>query len=145
MLQNGEIIKIPWNKKTECSTFKWAKGAKAVEIYHVDTSSYYIGYYVIDKNGKRLDQCSCLSKRMLEEIKRKSLSNKITKFMATLKENVVMMLKGEPERSFIKHGVTDAGGAFTPQGQEVFLQYMLSKHGADFKKDVLDNIVDEKK
>lgn len=81
------------------------------------------------------DLCHCADEwELVEEVIFKStIMNLVEKFK--------LALKSEPEKTFIKAGVTTADGALTPDGKALFGAYLLNKHGADFKKDVVDPIV----
>lgn len=61
--------------------------------------------------------------------------------MTNIKEAVRLAFKGEPEKSFIKAGVTDSNDVLTADGQVVFISWLLKKYGSDFKKEVVDIIL----
>lgn len=61
--------------------------------------------------------------------------------MSNIKEKFVLAFLKEPEKSFRKAGITDGDGFLTDDGQKVFLGFLLSKHGEEFKKDVVDGIL----
>lgn len=52
-----------------------------------------------------------------------------------------MMLKGEPEKSFFKAGITNSDYTFTNDGKEIFLQWLLKKNGELFKTEVVDGLL----
>lgn len=58
-----------------------------------------------------------------------------------LLEQAKLAFKGEPEKSFIKAGVLDSNENLTADGQQLFLTYLLKKHGEDFKTTVIDPII----
>lgn len=60
-----------------------------------------------------------------------------------LKNKFVSIFLTEPEKSFRKSGVTNGDGILTPEGQEVFLTWLLKKHGTEFKTEVVDEILKE--
>ena len=60
-----------------------------------------------------------------------------------LKEKFALAFKSEPEKSFREAGITDSNDLFTPDGQIIFLSWLLKKHGEEFKKEVVDPILDE--
>lgn len=64
----------------------------------------------------------------------KSTSMELTKKFA-------LVFKAEPQKSFIKAGITDANDILTSDGQAVFLAYLLKQNGDAFKKDVVDPIL----
>ncbi len=63
----------------------------------------------------------------------------MTNLISTYKK----LTKKEPQKSFFKAGVTDENDNLTNDGEGLFLNYLLEKYGADFKKDVIDEIVAE--
>lgn len=62
----------------------------------------------------------------------------------SLKEKFLISLKPEPQKSFRKAGITNGDDMLTSEGRDVFLSWMLSKHGEEFKKDVVDEILKDK-
>lgn len=69
--------------------------------------------------------------------------NNITTKMTNLIKKFSLLTKGEPERTFIKAGVTDDNGVLTSDGKTLFDAFMLKKYGAEFKKEVVDPILAE--
>ena len=65
--------------------------------------------------------------------------------MENVKEKFLALFIKEPEKTFRKAGITNGDGFLTEEGQSVFLGYLLNKHGVDFKKEVVDEIVKEEK
>lgn len=63
----------------------------------------------------------------------------------SLKEKFLIGLKAEPEKSFRKVGITNGDDMLTGEGAQVFLAWLLKKYGADFKKEVVDSILEEQK
>lgn len=70
------------------------------------------------------------------------LINKQT-IMSSLKDKFSLIFKNEPEKSFRKAGITDSSDSLTSEGRDLFLAYLLKKHGDDFKKEVVDPILAE--
>lgn len=60
-------------------------------------------------------------------------------------EKFALAFKSEPEKTFRKAGITNGDDLFTDDGQKVFLSWLLKKHGEDFKKEVVDEILKEEK
>lgn len=58
-----------------------------------------------------------------------------------IKEKFLISLKSEPHKSFRKAGITNGDDMLTDEGREIFLGYLLSKYGDDFKKDVVDELL----
>ncbi len=61
--------------------------------------------------------------------------------MSDLKSKFVALFLTEPEKSFRKAGVTNGDGILTEEGREVFLTWLLKKHGDEFKKEVVDELL----
>lgn len=83
------------------------------------------------------DMCHCTNQWKLIRKAGNSISN------MTLREKFALAFKGEPEKSFIKAGVMNSDESLTSDGQSLFLAFLLKKHGADFKKEVIDPILAE--
>ena len=47
----------------------------------------------------------------------------------------------EPEKTFREAQITDTNGNLTSTGNQIFLSYLLAKHGEDFKKNIVDPIL----
>ncbi len=60
-----------------------------------------------------------------------------------IKDKFVTVFKSEPEKSFRLKGITDGDDFLTEDGEKVFLGYLLKKHGAEFKAEVVDNLSEE--
>lgn len=63
------------------------------------------------------------------------------KSMSDLKTKFSLLLKSEPEKSFIQAGIIDSNETLTPDGQTVFLSWLLSKNGDAFKAEVVDKLL----
>lgn len=61
--------------------------------------------------------------------------------MSDLKTKFSLLLKSEPEKSFIQAGIIDSNEVLTPDGQTVFLSWLLSKNGDLFKTEVVDKLL----
>lgn len=79
----------------------------------------------------------------LEDYNLKLISDIKSSKKMTLFEKIALARKGEPEKTFIKAGITKMDGTFTTEGQSAFLNYLLEKNGAAFKTDVVDAILAE--
>ncbi len=62
-----------------------------------------------------------------------------------IKEKFQLAFKAEPEKSFRKAGVTNGDDYLTEDGQKIFLSWLLKKHGEEFKKEVVDELLQEEK
>lgn len=47
------------------------------------------------------------------------------------------------QEQHIKAGITNGDGVLTQEGQEVFMTWLLQKHGAEFKTEVVDKLPKE--
>lgn len=70
-------------------------------------------------------------------------ANQLSSKNMNIKERFLTSLKKEPEKSFNKAGITDADDMLTEDGKAVFFSWLLKKYGADFKKEVVDDILEE--
>jgi hypothetical protein len=64
-------------------------------------------------------------------------------FMSNLIKKCKQLFLLEPEKSFRKAEITLDDGFLTVEGKEVFLKWMLAKHAEEFKKDIVDEIIDD--
>ncbi len=53
-------------------------------------------------------------------------------------EKFALMFKAEPQKSFIKAGITDSNDVLTADGTTVFLSWLLKKNADAFKTEVVD-------
>lgn len=72
----------------------------------------------------------------------KLLTNK-TKSMSKLNEIFKSLSRTEPEKSFVKVGITDKNDELTPEGTTLFLSYLLEKNKADFNATVVQPLLAE--
>jgi hypothetical protein len=63
----------------------------------------------------------------------------------TLKEKFLLALKSEPEKTFRKAGITNGDDMLTTEGTELFLNFLFEKNKTEFKKEVVDEIINEEK
>ncbi len=62
-----------------------------------------------------------------------------------IKEKFALAFKSEPEKTFRKTGITNGDDLLTEEGSQIFLSWLLKKNGADFKKEVVDLLVEDAK
>jgi hypothetical protein len=67
-----------------------------------------------------------------------SSTNKST---MNIKEKFALAFKQEPEKSFRKAGITNGDDLLTEDGRQIFESWLLKKHGEDFKKEVVDDLL----
>ena len=65
--------------------------------------------------------------------------------MSSLKEKFALAFKKEPQKSFFKAGITDKEDSLTEDGKAIFIEYLFKKNEVEFKKDVVDPILEEEK
>ena len=56
--------------------------------------------------------------------------------MSTLIEKAKSLVRGEPEKSLVAKGITDANDSLTAEGTELFLDYLYRKEKTNFVADV---------
>lgn len=92
------------------------------------------GLCIGDKPG---NMCHCISDWNL-------ITKKGTNIMPDLKKDFALLFVAEPEKTFRKTGLTDNTDMLTPDGQTIFLSWLLnSKYAADFKTEVADKLLAE--
>lgn len=84
----------------------------------------------------RGDLCECQHEWTLVE--NNILNNKTN--MTTL-EKFSLVFKKEPEKSFVKAGITNSDDLLTDDGQKIFLSWLLKKHGDEFNKEVVSELI----
>jgi len=75
-------------------------------------------------------------------IKDNALKAKPTKNMSII-EKAKLIMKKEPNKTFIKAGIMDMNDNLTSEGKELFINYLLTKNQDDFKATVVDPIIAE--
>lgn len=70
------------------------------------------------------------------------VTNSNKTIMSSLKEKFVSAFLTEPEKTYRKVGITNGDGVITPEGQELFLTWLL-KQNPTFKTEVVDIIAAE--
>lgn len=88
------------------------------------------------ENESKGDSCTC-------EYKWELINNNIIIKNMSLKQKFAMLMKGEPEKSFFKAGITNADYSLTTEGQGILMEWLLKKNGAEFKAEVVDPILKE--
>lgn len=66
-----------------------------------------------------------------------------SKIMSKITDKFTLAFKKEPEKSFRLAGVTNGDDFLTDDGQKIFVAWLLKKHGDDFKKEVVDDLLKE--
>lgn len=61
----------------------------------------------------------------------------------SIKEKFITAFLVEPEKSFRKTGITNGDGFLTEDGEQVFLGWLLKQNGAQFKTDVVNDLLKE--
>lgn len=63
--------------------------------------------------------------------------------MENVMEKFEMTFKKEPMRSFRKAEITNRNDILTDDGAKIFLSWLLQKHGNEFKKEVVDELLEK--
>lgn len=129
----GDKVIVDKVYEVVCGTF----ANKLVDYFiltQVEEYFRYEGY----KNNIKIDECSCCYKiqhfKLLETNQNKIMN---------IKELFALSFKKEPQKSFVKAGITDSNDMLTTDGQEIFLTYLLNKNGDAFKTEVVDALLAE--
>jgi hypothetical protein len=61
-----------------------------------------------------------------------------------IKEKFLIFFTQEPYKSFRKAKIVDEKNLLTYEGAEVFLNWLLMKYADEFKKEVVDELLQEK-
>ena len=61
------------------------------------------------------------------------------------KEKFILLAKKKPEKSFRKAGILDGNDIITQEGLEMFCTWLLQTKGEEFKKEVVDKLLADKK
>lgn len=114
--------------------------AKRNAPYYVTTNGWEGTVKSVDNNHFQADHFNHLEYEHFELI---SSTNKST---MNIKEKFALAFKQEPEKSFRKAGITNGDDLLTEDGRQIFESWLLKKHGDEFKKEVVDDLLkDEEK
>ncbi len=119
-------------------------------VYQMDST---VGgtYTVSSVASSNIPKCASLgtgyayNQKWLKLIKKKDGTLISTKNMTSLIEKAKLAYKKEPEKSFIKAGIKNMSGDLTPDGEKVFMQFLFKQNETEFKKEVVDPILEEMK
>ncbi len=125
----GDKVKITGNIKSNCSS---CVGKNAIVMGIRDEETTYTDC------GNASGKCCYVSNSELE------LINDNFKNM-NIKDKFATMFRAEPQKSFIKTGITGSNDVLTSDGRDIFLSWLLKKNGDDFKKEVVDGLLEEEK
>lgn len=84
----------------------------------------------------RFDSDFSPSYLLAEDVRLENKTNNMS-----LKSIYKALKRTEPELTFHKAGVINDNDDRTEEGTELFLDFLFAKHGAEFKKEVVDGIV----
>ena len=102
-------------------------------------------YIILDSKKEKISQCySCISLEGCSDnlIKVNNYSNSNMNIIEKFK----LALKPEPEKSFLKKGITDTDGMLTSEGTSLYLSWKLSQDKKAFNDEVISKIeLDEEK
>lgn len=92
------------------------------------------------KTSSSLEGVNCTCTNQWELVTNNNLSN----FMASIKEKFNLLFVSEPEKTFLKAGIiATTDSSLTEDGKSIFLSWLLKKHGTEFKKEIVDEIIKE--
>lgn len=139
-IKTGDILPVTQTMRDNCGNMggqgTTAKYIRVNSLGH-DNGLYPATYDILDADKNAIAKCNgCIRPYMINELK-------TTNTNMNLIEKAKLAFKGEPEKSFIKVGVMESDESLTEEGQELFLTYLLKKHGDDFKTTVVDPILKE--
>lgn len=97
-------------------------------------------YYQVPDNWSRLITTQSARDYMYRATYIKQPANKQP---MTIIEKIRLAAKTEPEKSFIKAGITNMDGSFTSEGKEAFLSYLLEKNKDDFNTTIVQPLLAE--
>lgn len=132
MFKVGDRVKVLGNKLNNC-------GGGVGKICNILSSGPYSGSWDVDCLGDGKAHCY-VDPNDLELIGVKQIKTTTT---MSIKEKFALVFKSEPEKSFRKAGITNGDDLLTEDGKAIFLSFLLKKYGAEFKKDVVDEMLDE--
>lgn len=78
----------------------------------------------------------------LDPVSETLLTKSKTTTMSIL-EKAKLIMKKEPNKTFIKAGIMDMNDSLTSEGKELFINFLLEKNQDAFKKEVVDPILAE--
>jgi len=81
----------------------------------------------------------------LGEVEIISEPSNIKNIMTNLTKKFRLLTKSEPEKTFIEQGVMDDNENLTTEGRALFEAFLITKFGPEFKTEVVDKLVEEKK
>ena len=93
----------------------------------------YAVYFDDEYNGK------------FELINKEDDKSSLTNKNMNIKEKFNQLFLKEPEKSFRKVGITDESDILTEDGQNIFLSWLLKQKGEQFKKEIVDKLLEEDK
>ena len=64
-------------------------------------------------------------------------------FMSNLIQRCKEIFLSEPEKSFRKAEITTDDGFLTSEGIQVFMKWLLNKNATEFKKEIVDDIIED--
>lgn len=98
---------------------------------------------ITDKERQRI--CSDLEnlELLIEEVTIKTIYMEYMEYM-DIKQKVAMFFMNEPQKTFVEVGLANEKGELTPDGKEIFINFLLRKYGDDFKKEIADKLKENK-
>lgn len=105
---------------------------KKVGSEHTNATTYYY--------SGNAHVCDCAMGLQFEVVNKPN-----NKSMLNIKEQFALAITPEPMKSFRKAGITNGDNLLTPDGQLIFLSYLLTKNQDDFKTTIVGPMLAEQK
>lgn len=135
----GDKCRVIKGFEDKCGSF-YQPDARYIIITEIVGNNPYYRYDVYNNDDKKITWCSfCFKDEHLELF---TGVNKIS-FMTNLIEKIKMMTKGEPDKTFIKVGITDKEDNLTPDGQAAYLNWKFQQDKAAFNIEVAQPLLAE--
>lgn len=142
-LQIGDKCIPKAGREYVCSDFqgRYQKDSGRFIMLAEIQSSGSCRYAQYESDGTKITTCGCYSVSDLQLLS----SETSTSIMGNITEKFLLAITKEPQRSFRKAGITNGDDLLTDEGTAVFLAWLLSKNQDDFKKEVVDGLLEDEK
>lgn len=132
VFEQADYVEIVANTTSDSRKFAGYRGYVMSPTKAHLTGSYYV----------KLDEGAGMPCVWNYELK---LVKKGTSKMSSVSDKFAALLKGEPEKSFFKAGLTNKDDSFTDEGKQVFEAWLLKKFKSEFNTEVVQPILEEMK
>lgn len=140
-----------FKKGDEVKVIRGGREGQTLYVAQNDSSCPYIATTYEDAMSGEWDGAE--DEDDLELLQKQSLSIRnnnvpevhITKNTMTLIATVRNLFRSEPEKSFIKTGIMNDNATFTPEGRDLFIDYLLQQNKEAFNKDLVQPLLEAQK